>query len=220
MEKILAIYKPKGLTSHDVVQQIRNVTGIKTVGHAGTLDPLARGVLVIGIGREATRELRAIVGEEKEYLAAIQLGAQSSTDDSEGAVLQRDVPTPPAEEDVEKAVIRFQGTIRQVPPAYSAVHLHGVRAYQLARQGKTVALGEREVVVRTIKVVRYAWPRLELRVVTGPGVYIRSLARDIGYELGTGGYLLDLERTRVGKFTKQDALTLSQFAQLPHIIVT
>lgn len=207
---ILAIYKPVGPTSHDVVNQVRKITGIKKVGHAGTLDPLASGVLVIGVGREATRELGKHERTEKEYLAAIKLSENSTTDDAEGEKEAVAVKTVPTLEMITGAVKAFIGKIQQTPPAYSAINIKGQRAYDLARRGKEVKLQPRTVEIKAITIISYLWPELKLRVTTGPGVYIRSLARDLGERLGTGGYLAGLERTRVGRYGKDQALSLNQ----------
>ena len=206
MEPIIAIHKPKGPTSHDIVAQIRKITGEKKVGHAGTLDPLASGVLVVGIGREGTKQLRHIVEKEKEYLATILLGATSITDDAEGEKTAIDVATPPSEATVRETLKHFVGTIQQVPPQYSAGKISGKEAYKYARAGQHVTLGAGTVDIFSIEFLEYAWPIVRCRVVTGPGVYIRSLARDLGERLGTGGYLADLERTRVGQYTLEDAI--------------
>lgn len=209
--QIFAILKPKGITSHDVIDKMREITGIKKIGHAGTLDPLASGVLVIGIGREATRKLSEMVKKEKEYLATVKLGLISTTDDEEGEKREVDVSEVPSVEQVRAVVRGFEGKISQVPPAYSAVKVKGKEAYKRARRGEKVELKPRMVEIKKIEIEKYEWPYLKLRVVTGPGVYIRSLARDIGKSLGIGGYLTELERTRVGDFTKGKALTLEQF---------
>ncbi len=213
MKNIFAIYKPKGPTSHDIIDELRKITGVKKIGHAGTLDPLASGVLVVGIGRQATKKLAEIVAHEKEYLAEIKLGERSSTDDQEGQKEKVAVEKVPTLEDIQKVIQEFEGEIKQVPPLYSAVKVHGREAYKLARQGHLPQLKPRRVIIKKIGILDYRWPYLKLKIVTGPGVYIRSLARDLGEKLGTGGYLAELERTRVGKFRKQDALTLKQFAQ-------
>lgn len=202
---IFAVYKPKGPTSHDVVAKIRRITGERRVGHAGTLDPLAKGVLVIAVGREFTKKLGEIVGKEKEYLASIQFGANSATDDAEGIKTPIVVNKKPDAAAVKKVVMKFKGSILQMPPAFSALKIQGMPAYKLARQGKTPKLKKRRVEIKEIEVLKYKWPILKIRVVTGPGVYIRSLARDIGTKLKTGGYLADLERIRVGEFTKDKA---------------
>ncbi|PIY95945.1 MAG: tRNA pseudouridine(55) synthase TruB [Candidatus Kerfeldbacteria bacterium CG_4_10_14_0_8_um_filter_42_10] len=209
---ILAIYKPKGPTSHDIINQLRKITGVKKIGHAGTLDPLARGVLVVGIGREATKCLNTIVQKEKEYIATIKLGEESATDDQEGTKKKVKVVKKPALSEIKKVVNRFQGEISQKPPIYSAVKIKGKKAYQLARRGKQVDLKFRQVEIKAIEILQYRWPYLKLRTVTGPGVYIRSLARDIGSKLKTGGFLADLERTRVGSFTKEKSLSLEELS--------
>lgn len=208
--RIVAIYKPKGPTSHDVVDAVRKATGERTVGHAGTLDPLARGVLVVGIGRAATRELKRIVSVEKEYVADIRFGETSATDDAEGEKR----PLPPAaipdRDAVRRALDEFVGIIEQTPPAYSAVKIKGVAAYRRARRGEDIRPEPRAVTIKRIELIFYAWPDLRICVVTGPGVYIRALARDIGHALGTAGYLADLERTRVGEYRASEAIPLAR----------
>lgn len=216
--EIFAIYKPVGMTSHDVVDRVRRATGERRVGHAGTLDPLARGVLVIGVGREATQRLGEVVKKEKEYVAKIRLGATSTTDDAEGElrgcfISSHPKVRPPAIEDIEKTKKKFVGKILQTPPRYSAVKIRGKEAYKRARKGEDIELQPREVEIKEYEIISYEWPILEIRVVTGPGVYIRSLARDIGEALGVGGYLEDLERTRVGEFTKDKALALEKYEE-------
>jgi len=200
MEGIYTVYKPKGPTSHDVINKLRRETGVRKIGHAGTLDPLASGVLVVGVGREATKQLAAIVKKEKEYLAVIKLGETSTTDDEEGQKKKIQISKKPNYKEVEEAVWKFQGKILQTPPAYSAVKIKGQAAYRLARRGQMPELKSRPVEIKEIKILKYQWPYLKLKVITGPGVYIRALARDIGRELETGAYLAELERTRVGDF--------------------
>lgn len=210
---ILAIWKPKGPTSHDIVDAVRRITNERRVGHAGTLDPMAEGVLVVGIGREATKQLASIVAKEKEYIATIRLGATSDTDDAEGTVTESVRQESVRQGDVERILPLFIGRIEQVPPAYSAVKVRGKPAHRRVRSGEDIHLAPRVVEVRSIDLLRYEWPALELRVVCGPGTYIRSLARDIGERLGVGGYLTALTRTRVGTFTKENALTLEQLRE-------
>ncbi len=210
--KIFPIFKPKGPTSFDIVKKIREVTGEKKVGHAGTLDPLAEGVLVVGVGREATRKLEKIVAEEKEYRVVIELGQTSTTDDDEGEKKIVKVKIPPMAREVMDVVKKFVGEIEQVPPFFSAVKVSGRRAYDAARKGQPMNLGPRKVFIKEIQIERYEYPLLELRVSTGKGVYIRSLARDIGEKLGTGGFVLELKRTRVGDFFLEKSLTLNEFA--------
>ena len=205
---IVAVLKPKGPTSHDIIDEIRLITGEQKVGHAGTLDPLASGVLVVGIGREATKKLNEIVQKEKEYIASVRLGVTSTTDDEEGLKHEVEVKEIPEDKKISLSVRRFVGSINQTPPVYSAVKVGGQESYKRARRGEEVKLRSREVEIKEIEILEYRWPILKLRVVTGPGVYIRSLARDIGAALGTGGYLAELERTRVGEFTKEKAISV------------
>lgn len=214
---IVSIYKPVGPTSHDIIDKIRQITGEKKVGHAGTLDPLASGVLVVGIGRQSTKRLSRIVKQEKEYLATIKLGEQSTTLDAEGKKQVFKVKNPPSLTRVKEALQKFEGKINQVPPAYSAIKISGMPAYKLARQGKLTENGSlkvRKVEIKNIELVKYNWPFLTIRTTTSPGVYIRALARDLGQELGTGAYLKTLERMRVGGYTKGASLGLKKFAKI------
>lgn len=190
------------------------ITGEKKVGHAGTLDPLASGVLVVGVGREATKQLDKIKAQEKEYLAKIKLGQTSTTEDAEGEKIDKQVGRPPNDVTVQQVLEKFEGTVKQKPPAYSAVKVKGQPAYKIARSGGAPKLEPREVEIQNIEIENYIWPFLTVTVSTSSGVYIRSLARDIGEALETGGYLLELERTRVGKYTKEQAYTLETFQKL------
>jgi len=211
-KNIFAVYKEKGPTSHDIINRVRRITGERRVGHAGTLDPLASGVLVVAVGREATKKLNGIVAKEKEYIADIKLGEESSTDDGEGNKVSLLIDRLIGLEEVKLVIKNFVGKIKQVPPAYSAIKIHGKPAHRLVRAGKDVKLEPREVEIKSIEILKYEWPFLKLRVVTGPGVYIRALARDIGRELEVGGYLADLERTRVGEYEKDSASTIEELA--------
>ncbi len=209
---IIPLYKPKGPTSHDMIDAVRRITGIKKVGHAGTLDPLASGVLVVGITREGTRQMHELVKKEKEYIATIKLGQTSTTDDEEGEKSGLlDVLNLPDEAQIRAILPNFLGRIQQVPPVYSAVKIQGKPAHRRVRKGEEITLEPREVEIKEIELLSYAWPLLVIRVATGSGVYIRSLARDLGQALGCGGYLADLERTRVGQWSKEEALTLEAF---------
>ena len=217
MENIIGIYKPKGPTSHDIVDHIRKITGVKKVGHAGTLDPLAQGVLVIGIGREATKKLNAVVQKEKEYIAKIFLGEKSTTDDSEGEKTKYDVKKIPTLQEIEDIVRKYIGKIEQVPPQFSAIKVKGKVAYASARIGKKIVLAPRAVEIKNIKIIEYSFPYLIIHATTGPGVYIRALARDIGDELSCGAYLNSLERTRVGEFTKKNSYSLETFTKIQNL---
>jgi tRNA pseudouridine55 synthase len=209
---IFAVYKPVGPTSHDVVDYVRRLTRERCVGHAGTLDPLARGVLIIGVGRTATRQLHTVAAVEKEYVAVIRFGSRSETDDAEGPLTSVPVATIPTENQVRDALIKFTGTISQVPPSYSAVKVGGAASYRRGRQGAAIPLEPRQVTVHRAELCSYRWPDCTLRLTVGPGTYIRSIARDLGQALGTGGYVVDLERIRVGSYTVSQAIPLPQIA--------
>ena len=215
LKGIVAINKPKGPTSHDIIDQVRRLTGEKRVGHAGTLDPLASGVLVVAIGREFTKQIDSLMKKEKEYVSLIKLGETSSTDDEEGEKrifnnvgTDRNLSPHPDESSVKNVLLKFIGEIMQTPPVYSAIKLKGKKAYELARAGKVVEMKPRTVWIKSIELLKYEWPFLEIRVTCGPGVYIRALARDIGEKLGVGGYMAGLERTRVGEFKIENAIKL------------
>lgn len=211
---ILPIFKPKGPTSFNIIAQIKKITGIKKVGHAGTLDPLAQGVLIVGIGRESTKKLFSELQKEKEYEVVIEFGKESTTDDEEGEKTIWKVTKEPEESEVAKVIKNFIGEIWQMPPQYSAVKVGGVEAYKKLRKGQSVNLGKRQVLIKDIQILEYNWPFLKLKVVTGPGVYIRSLARDLGQVLNVGGYVKELKRTRVGEFKIENSLTLESLKAL------
>ena len=219
MDDLFAVYKPKGPTSHDIIMRIRRITGERHVGHAGTLDPLASGVLVVGVGRAATRKLTSEIRKDKTYIADIYLGASSTTDDAEGERTTYAVAHIPTDEMVAVVLIKFVGRILQRPPVYSALKISGKPAYKRVREGERVELAPREVEIHAIKLLAYDWPHLRMQIDTGSGVYIRALARDIGEALGTGAYLADLERTRVGEFGVEDVVRfddLSSFLAQRH----
>ena len=158
MEGVLLINKPPGITSHDVVDRVRDITGIRRVGHAGTLDPLAQGLLIILIGRSATKQQAVFMAGEKEYQAKIRLGATSDTDDAEGVIEQVKSGVEPSEAEVEAVLSAFSGEIEQVPPAYSAIKLRGKKAYELAREGKQPKLKSRHVTILELELLSYTYP--------------------------------------------------------------
>ena len=212
-ENIFTIYKPQGPSSFTLISKIKKATGEPRVGHAGTLDPLAEGVLVVGLGRAATKKLNEIVKKEKEYLADIRLGSFSETDDEEGQKVKSLKVHKVHKVEVENVLKKFIGIINQIPPAYSAIKIKGRRSYELARAGQVVELKSRPVEIKNIKIIKYKYPNLKIKVITGPGVYIRSLARDIGQALGIGAYLAGLKRTRVGQFKTGDAVSIDKLAE-------
>ena len=208
MDEVIVINKPVGPSSHDMVNRVRRMAGTRRVGHAGTLDPLASGVLVVGIGK-GTKQLKEVTESEKEYMTAVKLGVTSSTDDEEGEKKESGKKAVDRGQ-IEKRLSQFIGTIRQVPPIYSAIKVRGQVAYKVARAGKIMVMPPRIVEIKSIEIINFEWPILELKIICGSGVYIRSLARDIGEALGVGGYMKSLIRTRVGKYTLDQAIVLPE----------
>ncbi len=196
---LLNIFKPAGWTSRDVVNRIERLVKPAKAGHAGTLDPLAEGVLVVAVGA-STRLIGGVQERTKEYRSAFQLGYRSDTDDNTGVITPVEFGVPPAQSDIEALLPRFRGEFSQVPPQFSAVHVAGRRAYDLARQGQAVDIAPRMVRVRRLEILDYAWPRLELLIECGSGTYVRSIGRDLGELLGCGALMTSLLRTRIGSF--------------------
>jgi tRNA pseudouridine55 synthase len=213
----LTIDKPAGMTSHDVVARVRRVARQKRVGHGGTLDPAATGVLPIGLG-EATRLLEYLVEGRKRYLATIELGRTTTTDDAEGATLvEQPVPALTCE-DLRDALATFTGTVMQVPPMYSAIQIEGRRLYDLARRGEEVELVARPVEIDQITLLDWQSPRLMVEISCGKGTYIRSLARDLGAALGCGAHLASLRRSAVGPLSLETAVPLATIEQEPEAL--
>jgi tRNA pseudouridine55 synthase len=209
LDGILIIDKPKDWTSFDVVAKIRGKLHVKKVGHTGTLDPQATGVLVLCIGK-GTKLVQKLTGVDKEYICEITLGATSTTDDAEGEITPSIDATEVPLAEIEKVLRQFEGTFEQVPPTFSAKKIEGRRAYALARKGKEVKLEPVSVTIRTLELLDYKWPILKLKLTCSKGFYVRSLARDIGKKLGVGGYLSNLKRTRVGNFGIERAVSIEE----------
>jgi tRNA pseudouridine55 synthase len=214
---LVVVDKPAGLTSHDVVSRIRRLAGTRKVGHAGTLDPMATGVLVLGIER-ATRMLGHLMLTEKAYDATIRLGQSTTTDDAEGDLLSQHSTSGLDVAAVRTALVGFVGSIQQVPTAVSAIKVDGKRAYQRVREGEQVELAARAVVVHELvvhEVANTASDLLDVRISVrcSSGTYIRAIARDLGRELGVGGHLVGLRRTAVGPFTLARAHTLAALTE-------
>jgi tRNA pseudouridine55 synthase len=203
----LLVDKPLGLSSMQAVARVRRAAAGARTGHAGTLDPLATGLLVVAIGR-ATRSLKHLTGLDKRYHTDIDLSAFTTTDDMEGERENVNVVAPPARDDIERALHGFTGEILQTPPAFSAVKIAGRRAYKLARRGLPPEMPPRHVTLHDAVITHYAWPKLGLELHTGSGFYVRSLARDLGKSLGTGGHCASIRRTAVGPFSLDEAMTL------------
>lgn len=207
---LIIVDKPVGLSSMDVVRRVRRAAGGVKTGHAGTLDPLASGVVICCLGR-ATKSVESLMGLPKTYETDIDLTAFTTTDDREGERLEVCVDTPPSLESIQQLCQRYIGEIQQAPPIYSAIHINGRRAYKMARKGEQVEMPSRTVRIDAIDILSYDWPILSLRVSCGRGTYIRSLGRDLGRDLGTGGHLASLRRTAVGDYTLSDAHPIDRF---------
>jgi tRNA pseudouridine55 synthase len=206
---ILNVNKPAGITSRGVVDPIAKLVRPEKAGHAGTLDPMATGVLVVCIGK-ATRLIDLVQQQAKSYEAQFLLGRQSDTDDVTGNVTEIAVPSEVTRAQIETLLPAFCGRIRQVPPQFSAVHVGGVRAYELARKGEDAELAAREVDVFRLELTRFSYPELDLAIDCGSGTYVRSIGRDIGRMLGCGAVLSALVRTRIGPYRLEDAVPLEQ----------
>jgi len=204
----LNINKPSGPTSHDIVSIVRRITGVRQVGHTGTLDPMASGVLVLAIG-PATRLIQFLVSDKKWYTATIQLGVTTDTFDSQGKIVSQNVvPKNLSASQLDLLQIKFVGTVQQIPPVYSAIKVRGKRAYELARQGQQVNLQPRPVQIFSLKVNRVELPDIEIEIECSGGTYVRSLAHDIGQFIGCGGILTSLTRTANGWFSLVDSVEL------------
>lgn len=206
----LLVDKPAGPTSHDVVDMVRRATGVRKVGHAGTLDPFASGLLLIAVGREATRRIGEFSGLDKEYEAVMHLGAVSDTMDGTGRITEVKCQMSNVKSaEMEKVLKKFTGRIRQIPPMYSAKKLGGRKLYELARRGETVEREAVPVTVRELELLSFEWPVARFRARVSSGTYIRALAHDLGQALGCGAYLEELRRTAIGPYRVEDALPAS-----------
>ena len=207
--QVLLIDKPLDWTSFDAVRKIRNMVGIKKVGHAGTLDPLATGLLIICTGK-FTKRINEYMAREKEYTGTITIGAVTPTFDLESEPVNSMDYSGIDKAMLEAATQQFTGTILQVPPIHSAIKINGKRVYELARKGQDVQLEPRQVTISTFELTDISLPVVSFRVVCSTGTYIRSLANDFGAALGCGGYLSSLRRTRIGEFLVSDAMTIEK----------
>jgi tRNA pseudouridine55 synthase len=212
---VLVVDKPVGMTSHDVVQAIRNGTGLRRAGHTGTLDPRASGVLVILVG-PAVRLSEFVSASDKRYQAIIRLGSTTDTFDADGKFTHSDAPVNVTEEQFEKVLSTFIGEIEQTPPPYSAVKVQGRKAYEMARQGEEVDLAPRKITVHHLEVLEWAPPEAVIDVHCSSGTYVRSLANDLGTALGCGAYLVGLRRTKSGRFSLRDATPLRKLQEAFH----
>jgi tRNA pseudouridine55 synthase len=212
LEGVMNLDKPAGLTSARAVGRVKRLLPRGTkIGHAGTLDPFATGVLLLLVGK-ATKSCERLMGERKGYEAVVRFGARSATDDVEGPIEAVEGAQAPEVEVVRSACGRFVGAIEQRPPVFSAMKVGGQRAYKLARQGEAVEMKARVVRVYSVELVEYVWPVARLRVECGRGTYIRAIARDLGEALAVGGYLTKLRRTFIGGFKIGDATTIDRIS--------
>lgn len=215
MKGVLLVDKPAGWTSHDVVNYVRRIVaqaeGKKPkntkVGHTGTLDPFATGLLVLLIGKDYTRKAAALAKLDKTYEVTMRLGEVSTTGDPEGKITEVE-SNPPSQQELQTALRKFTGQIQQIPPAYSAIKVNGQRAYKLARKGEEVVIEPRTVTIHDLRLTNYAYPDVQLITLVSSGTYIRTLVEDIAKSLGSGAYTLALRRTAVGKFEVQNAISL------------
>lgn len=208
---LVIVCKEAGFTSHDVVAKLRGICGQRKIGHTGTLDPAATGVLPVCLG-SATKLCDMLSGKDKEYVAELLLGVETDTQDMTGQVLKT-APVTVSEEEVRRACESFIGTYGQVPPMYSALKKNGKKLYELAREGKEVERSARPVTIYELEVLSVLLPVVSLRVVCSKGTYIRTLCADIGEKLGCGGTMQSLRRTRVEDFSIEDAYTLAQLQE-------
>lgn len=212
----LNVYKPEGITSHDVVARLRRVTKIKQIGHTGTLDPFAEGVLPVCIGK-ATR-LIEYLADDKEYLATVQFGKSTTTYDLEGEVVET-FDKAVTENDLKKALKCFEGEISQLPPIYSAIKVNGKKLYDYARQGLEVQIQPRKVIIEKIELKNFDETNqtADILIKCSKGTYIRSIAHDLGQNLGAGGYLIKLVRTQAGKFLVSNSINLDELDSMEKV---
>lgn len=210
---MINVYKEKGFTSHDVVAKMRGILGQKKVGHTGTLDPAAEGVLPICAGK-GTRLCDMLTDTDKTYRATLLLGVETDTEDMTGTVLKTADPSGLTEEQVREAILSFVGEYRQVPPMYSALKVNGKKLYELAREGQVVDRKSRPVRIHEIVIESICLPEAVIRVTCSKGTYIRTLCKDIGERLRVGGCMKELLRIRAGRFRVEESLTLSRLQQL------
>lgn len=211
MDGLLLVNKPAGITSHDVVDHVRRIARTRRVGHAGTLDPFATGLLILGVNN-GTKTLTNLIGLDKTYEATARLGATSTTDDPEGSITEQTITTPPTRMDIENALATFRGGYLQTAPLYSAKKIGGKKLYELARKGQTehITPPTKQVTITELTLATYTWPDVSFTVSCSSGTYIRALARDIGKALGTGAYLTALNRSRIGEYRIRNAASLDQ----------
>jgi len=206
----LLINKPVGPTSHDIIDKLRRITSIKKIGHAGTLDPFASGLLIVAVGRQATKKISQYVKLDKEYVALLKLGAKTDTQDRTGKIEIIKEAKECEIEEIKKVLKKFTGLQKQTPPMFSAKKVGGKKLYELARKGIEIKREPVEINIYELELINYEWPIMEIRVKCSSGTYIRTLGNDIGEALGCGAYLEELKRTKVGEFLESRAISLEE----------
>ena len=210
---VLLVDKPQGMTSHDIVARMRRVFRIKKIGHAGTLDPMATGLLLILVGK-ATKVSQFLMSMDKEYTGTVKLGEATDSQDADGEIVETKPVPELTQADVEKEMATFMGDQYQTPPMFSAKKVNGQKLYKLARQGKTIEREARVIHVSRYDILDFSLPEVSIIVGSSKGTYIRTLAHDLGERLGCGGHLCALRRTQVGKFRIEDANTLEEIEDM------
>lgn len=218
MDGVVNLDKPKGMTSHEAVTAVKKIFEVKKAGHAGTLDPIATGVLLVCLG-EATKLSRFLMELHKEYVGTLKFGESTDTYDAEGKVVERVETQPFAFSQVEAVIERFKGRIRQRPPMYSAIKVSGKPLYKLARKGIEMERPERDVLIKELQIESYHFPFLTLRIVCSKGTYIRSLVDDIGRAMGTVAHMTDLRRTGIGKFKDSNSALPENLTKKQGVII-
>ncbi len=219
MDGVIIINKPKGISSNEVIQRVRKILQIKQVGHCGTLDPLATGVLPILVG-QGTKVSKYMVEHDKTYIATIQLGTKTTTADGEGEILQKQGVSNITEDEICNCLITFKGEQMQIPPIYSAIKKNGKKLYEYARKGENVEIEARKIFIHEIKLLKWEskLKQIVFEVKCSKGTYIRSLCEDIAERLGTIGFMNDLIRTKVNKFRIEDSITIEEIEKSPNSI--
>ena len=203
----LLVNKPNGPTSHDIIDELRKITGIRKIGHAGTLDPFASGLLIVAVGRQATKAISRFVKMDKEYIAELELGRTSDTYDRTGKIIVVQDPEIIRQEQIENILKKFIGKQKQLPPMYSAKKVGGQKLYELARRGATISRAPSEIEIFRLELLTYRWPKLKIKIHCSSGTYVRTLAYDLGLSLGCGALVSELERTAINGYNLSEAWT-------------
>ena len=209
----ILIDKPLGITSHGVIACLRRIIGIRKIGHAGTLDPFATGLLIVAIGREATKKIDQFVKLDKEYIAEVFLGAETDTYDQEGKIINSYDGLPIEKEKIEETLKKFLGKQQQIPPMFSAKKVNGKKLYELARKNIEIERKPSEIEIFDLELIEYGWPLLKIKVHCSSGTYIRSLAFDFGRELNCGAYLKGLRRSKIGEYNVEQSAAPDKIAK-------